>query len=222
MSARNIAAPLGMKLLIISPDVVPLVVYDYDDILWPLMRRVAERLGIDYLRATAVFRISDNPLLAEEEKRAIYAAFCDEKFFYDIEFYDDIEGILRPLELGAEAKIESNALTKKIADLKTEQLLARLPDLKPEQINMQVIEQGQACQKRLDPRTTILVEDSPYNVALSPALLNVMTMEIPWACSLEAVELMHDKHVTWRPNLRAINQCVYESIQMFLKGVESL
>lgn len=222
MSTRDIVAPLSMKLLIVSPDIAPLVVYDYDDILWPLMRRVTQRLGIDFLRATAIFRISDNPLLTQEEKQAIYAAFCDESFFYDIEFHDDIEGILRSLELGADVKIESNALSQKIAALKTEQILARLPDLKPEQVNMQVIEQGKACQKRFDPQTTILVEDSPYNVALSPALRNVMTTELPWTYSSKAIDLMQGKQVTWRPNLRAINQCVYELVQMFVKGVGNL
>lgn len=179
----------------------PLAIFDIDDVMHLLEHRIANDLGIDINRFLCTFSVRDNPQLTPSEKKAIIEAFANPKYFRDIEFLPGVERITEPQEFGALVGANSNAFSKEIGELKREQLLAAVPGLKPEQIQINVIHYGETHRKELDPRTTVLHDDSPFNVAMSPALLNSMPSWMPWTHSREALQQMASKLVTWHDSL---------------------
>ncbi len=195
----------------------PIIAYDADDVLWPLLHTVACRLGLEPDRCMNTFSIRENKLLSTEEQEKIIAAFADSEVFRGIEFFPGTADILRPTELGAKVVINSNAFTEEIAQLKHDQLLAAIPGLRDEDIHMNVIG-GHACakQKKFDPQTAIVVDDSPFNIAMSPALINVMPQWMIWSRSPDAVQRMLGKRVAWRRNLIEINKYVYAWTKVLL------
>ncbi len=197
---------------ILDSNKTSLVVYDIDDIVWLLNYRIAEDLGIDENRFLSTFSVKDNPLLSRDERQKIIAAFADSRYFENIQFMTGVENILAPQQLGAKVVFNSNSFSERIAELKTEQLLAAVPGLRQEQIQMHIIHYGKTHKKALDPSTTILVDDSPFNVALSPALMNVMPAWMPWSYSDEAIEQLADKPVKWCESLDDINDFVYQTV----------
>lgn len=193
----------------------PLVVYDVDDILWSLMDRVTEHLGIDYNRATYLFSVRDNPKLTPEEKRAIIDDFANPKMFENIQFYPGAEDILKVEQMGAHVRINSNAFNAEIGRLKTEQLLAHIPDLTPEHIQMNIINPKDTHKKEMNPDTVIFIDDSEHNILLSPAVINVMPTDRPmWCTNSEAIHRLCAAHksIAWRADLRDINRFVEMSV----------
>lgn len=195
-----------------SGQAVPYIIYDIDDVLWDLIGYVAQCYHIPIERAAAVFNIRDNPQLNPDEQEAIIAAFSDPHMFENIQFVPGVADILRPRELGARVGINSNCFNERIAELKRDQLLAAIPDLRPEDLQLNIIHYGETHHKKFAPNMTILVDDSPHNVALSPALLNVMPMSVRWAWSADALQRVSGKPVVWQTDLIAVNQYVYDTV----------
>ncbi len=195
-----------------------LAVYDADDILWMLMWRVAQELKLDWETATAVFSIRDNRRLTPYQQDAIIEAFGNPKMFENIEFLPGTSEIMRPCELGAKVMINSNSFNERIGELKCMQLLAAIPRLRPEDIQMNIISHSEAKKKPLDPRTTIFVDDSPHNVAKSPALINVMPKYMPWSWCPQAILEINGKPTVWRKDLIAINELVYDLTKYLMGG----
>ena len=188
-----------------------LIAYDVDDILWSLMSVVSRYLSIDLERCLATFGIHDNTLLTPQEQDAVIAAFSNADLFREMKFYSEAIDILRPMELGAKVIINSNSYNDEIADLKREQLLAIIPNLRKEQLCMNIVGEGKDVKhKKFNPDTVIVVDDSPFNVAMSPALVGVMSKWIPWSCSPEAKQAVRGKRVVWKNNLAEINDFVYD------------
>lgn len=197
-----------------------LVTYDYDDIFWSLLETVCRRLSIDFQRAGAVFKIKENPLLTSEEQEAIIAAFADPSFFQDIQFFPGVADITRILDLGAELRINSNAFSAKIGDLKTEQLLAAVPDLRPEQIQMNIIDHSTSDRKPIHPDTFIFHDDSPHNVLRARATINIMPDSPAWSHEPHFVNtIKQDLHrqVIWCSDLPSMNQATYQIVDFVMK-----
>lgn len=190
------------------------IVYDMDDILWPLARAVAKRCNIEYDRLVANYHIHKNRLLSQSEQKEVIAAFSDPNTFKDIKFFPGVTDITRPRELGAKVLINSSNLSPEIAKLKKEQLLATVPDLAENELHFDVIEYGKP--KTFRSEMTIFVDDSPHNVKISPALINIMPKNIAWSCNKLAQKLVVDELVFWRPSLIAINQSVYDLTKLLL------
>lgn len=180
----------------------PLASFDFDDVLHPLEYRIVDDLGIPPHKFLHTFHMPTNPLLSEAERQAIIAAFANPKYFYDIEFMPGIENLLKPQEYGARVKVESNAYSKQIGDLKRDQLLAAVPGLKPEQVVVHIIDFSRTYQKQLDPETTILHDDSPYNAEQSSALLISMPAWMPWTYSPAAIKQLSGRIVSWHDDLQ--------------------
>ncbi len=195
----------------------PLAIFDVDDILHLLCYDIAEDLEIDASRFLYTFSVRDNPLLTTSEKEAILAAFADPKYFQNIKFLPGTERILEPQEYGASVGIDSNAFSERIGELKREQLLAAVPGLKPEQVKINVIHPGEAHSKSLDPRTTILHDDSPFNMEQSPALLGSMPRWMPWSYSNEAMDQLTGKLVTWHDDLNQMIDFTCAAVQAMRK-----
>lgn len=191
--------------------------FDVDDILHLLCYNIADDLGIDTTRFLCTFSVRDNPLLATKEKEAIIAAFANPKYFQDIKFLPGTKRILELQEYGALVGIDSNAFSEKIGELKREQLLAAIPGLKPEQVKINIIHYGEAHGKTLDPQTTILHDDSPFNVRKSPALLNSMPLWMQWSYSSDAIEQMAGNLVTWHEDLNQMIDFSCAAVQAMRK-----
>lgn len=195
----------------------PRIVYDVDDVLWSLDRRVFGQLGIP-LEKHIEYRIQDNPLLTPAEREAVMAAYCDQQTFVDIEFeLPAASEIFRPEQLGAHVEIRSNCYSQAIADQKAMEVARLFPDLRPDQLILQTIS-TKTYRKDLRDDTFIFVDDSPYNIAKSDARFNIIprqnqnTSEYSQAVMLRAQdfgprprdELMRSKNV-FRPE-RPISQ----------------
>lgn len=190
------------------------IVYDVDDILWPLSRKIAKACNISHDHLTANYRIHENAFLTPEEQKSVIEAFSDPHIFEDIEFFPGVENILLPRELGAKVSINSNNLSAKIAKLKEEQLLSAIPGLSADDLHFNII--GYAGNKTFNAPMTILVDDCPYNIKDSPALLNIMPRNIAWSCNDLAREIITEKPVLWCTHLTTINRSVYELTKLLI------
>lgn len=194
-----------------------LVVYDVDDLMWPLTIRLAQRGGIDVERVLSNFTIRGNPLLTPEEQHYIIDGFGKVESFRDIQFYDGVQDILKPRELGAKVVINSNSFSQEISEAKTEQLLAAVPGLGLSDIQMNVINYSGAQSKALHRDIAFLAEDSPHNVAKSDALCSVVPSYMNWAVCPSAIQTMLGKRVVARSTLTEINQFIYDGTRYIVE-----
>lgn len=186
------------------------VVYDCDDVLWDLNTHVALLKGIDP-NCLVNFAMLENEALTMSERKAMLAGFRDAKSFVDIKFYDGADRILEAEELGATVMINSNAYNEAIAELKREQLTKLLPEMTPEKMRINVIDPDGACHKKIEKDLFIFVDDSPFNVALSEAKINIMPRRL-WNVTPKAKEIVRGKNVVWIDDLTKINQFVRETL----------
>lgn len=199
--ARNAGKP-GLK-----------VVFDVDDVLWPLGETIARHFGIELERYFHHFKVTENEKLSKREQEAVIAAYADTMFFQEIKFFPGVENLLRPRELGVMIKIKSNSFSERIAELKIQQLLAAIPGLTRDDIQMNVIDYSRTHGKTIDEDATIFVDDSPFNVSTSPAELNIMPDLGGWNSDAAAKELVRDKTVIYAKDLNEINQLIYSKLQ---------
>ena len=193
---------MGVKLL--------KVVYDCDDVLWDLNTHVANLKGIDP-DCLVNFAMLENEALTMPERRAMLDGFRDAASFVDIKFYDGANEILRAEKLGATVMINSNAYNADIAELKRQQLVRLLPEMAPEKMRINVIDPDGACHKEIERDLFIFVDDSPFNIALSEAKINIMPTRL-WNVTPKAKEIVREKNVIWIDDLTKINQFVRETL----------
>lgn len=186
------------------------VVYDCDDVLWDLNTHVANLKGIDP-NCLVNFAMLENEALTMPERRAMLDGFRDAASFVDIKFYDGANEILRAEKLGATVMINSNAYNADIAELKRQQLVRLLPEMAPEKMRINVIDPDGACHKEIERDLFIFVDDSPFNIALSEAKINIMPTRL-WNVTPKAKEIVREKNVIWIDDLTKINQFVRETL----------
>ena len=186
------------------------VVYDCDDVLWDLNTHVANLKGIDP-NCLVNFAMLENEALTIPERRAMLDGFRDAASFVDIKFYDGASEILHAEKLGATVMINSNAYNAEIAELKRQQLTRLLPEMAPEKMRINVIDPDGACHKEIERDLFIFVDDSPFNIALSEAKINIMPTRL-WNVTPKAKEIVREKNVIWIDDLTKINQFVRETL----------
>ncbi len=182
------------------------IVYDIDDTLWGLNKKVSEILGIDENKITS-FRIRENHLLSKEIQEAILNEYHKDSTFENIVWYEGVEDILMPEEFGSKIFINSNCLTERMIYLKKTQLLS-VVDIPEQNIKCNIIDHSKAMQKEIDKDTDILIEDSPYNIAISPAKINIV-INHPWNMSESANEIMKSKNIIRFDTLKEANRYIY-------------
>lgn len=192
-------------------------VFDLDDVAHDFTLRVARAVGVDYDKIQD-FRTSENTHLSPEERQALVAAFHRDDFFQNIQFYPGFERIME-VEQKHPTKVwvNSNAFTVGGRDGKFRSLRKSVPDLPPSQIRLQLIDHSKTTSKRFDDDTLILVDDSPYNVAQSPAQLNIVPIQ-PWNQTPKAFTLMAGKSVRFVPrgDFEAIFQAIDDFFAIYL------
>lgn len=162
------------------------IVYDCDDVLWPLTKVIDDKLHVDYKKHTS-FKLQDC-LLSEEEKDAFNEEFHDPDNFKNMPFYDAVPGIVDVHNLGANVIINSNCFNAEIAKQKRSELKALLPFIRTSDMHINVVT-PHTNRKTIGQDVLAFVDDSPYNIAPSEALLNVVPQK-PWNTTSAAKKVM--------------------------------
>lgn len=152
------------------------VVFDVDDTLWSLNKRIASKTELNYNKLT-VFSAHDNPNLTETERDILLSSYANSKMFENIKWDIGIEEINT---LPADIYINSNNATQEIADLKRNQLhdILTIPD---DHIIMNITGNNKSAitKKHISDDVYILVDDSPHNIEMSKAKFNII-IKRPW------------------------------------------
>lgn len=165
----------------------PKVVYDCDDVLWPLTERVCGKYRIPLGKQT-VFRIQDDPNLTDTEKQALATSFEEVENFRDMQFYPEISELSEISALGAEVVVNSNCFNEEIAESKRAQLSATLPFLRKEDLCVNVVT-PHTNRKTIGDDVLAFVDDSPYNISTSKALINLVPIR-SWNTTADAKQIM--------------------------------
>ncbi len=189
------------------------VVFDIDDVLWGLTHRVVQQLSIKY-QDWITFQVLQNERYSMETRIAINNAFRDPATFANMQFYTGVERIMDIEEYGAIVQIKSNSFSEAVAVSKRQQLLCAIPGLREEQLYLPIVDEHTTMQKRFDDDTFISIDDSPSNIAGSPACFNFMPYT-PWNVTNEARMLVASKRVTRYPQ-EDLNGLIDQIIQLLI------
>lgn len=186
------------------------IVYDIDDTLWGLNKKICEKLNIDENKITK-FEIHGIDELTKAEQDSIIYEYTNSDNFRNICWYKGIYDILAPEKLGAQIYIKSNSTSKEIAELKYIQI-KQLINIDDSRLQLHIITVGECKKKELDSDMEIFIDDSPYNIANSTAKVNII-LNHPWNTSMDALEIMAGKNVIRFDTLEEINDFVYNYVK---------
>lgn len=165
-------------------------VFDIDDTSWPLGRIASNLSGIPY-NSMVEFQVLRNPLLTKVERQRLSAVLHDPATYRRIEFYPNFDKIMSLEEYGAELFVNSNSFSQEINGDKMRQVLKEVPSFPESHMWFGVVNDESTGYKKIDDDTYILVDDSPYTIATSPARYNIVP-EMPWNQTQEALEMMRN------------------------------
>ncbi len=185
-----------------------LVVWDIDDIVWDSQGRISERLNIPF-QDLVEFHILENERLTIEQREAVNACYQDCVFYRDIKFYPGFERIMELEQYGARLQFNSNQFSLEVAEDKKQQIRAILPDARPEIFHFNIIDGATTIKKKFPDDSFIVIDDSPYNIARSPAPHNIMPI-VPWTQTAKAQAMVAHQNVYYVPqgDLEAIYRLV--------------
>lgn len=160
------------------------IIFDIDDILWPLNDRVAKRTNID-TNKLITYNPKDNPLLSENEKQRLLDEYNRADLFENIKFSSGIEKINN---LNADVYINSNVYSQRAIDLKKSQLqkILNIPD--DHYVFNLITPETSKEPKIIKSDVFIFIDDSPYNIINSNAQNNIMIKK-PYNTSQQAFDL---------------------------------
>lgn len=164
------------------------IIFDIDDILWPLNNRVAKRTKID-VNKLITYNPKDNPLLSENEKQRLLDEYNRADLFENIRFSSGIEKINN---LNADVYINSNVYSQRAIDLKKSQLQKILNIPEDHYIFNLITPEASKEPKIIKSDVFIFIDDSPYNITDSNAQHNIMIKK-PYNTSQQAFNL-YAKH----------------------------
>ena len=162
------------------------IVFDLDDTLWSLCRRVASLTGVKY-NDLVTFSIFDNPLLTDDDRARMLDAFNNAETFENIQWYEGVSDIMKLEQYGAEVYINSNCNIKEVADVKRRQL-HELLDIPDERIILNVT--SEHTKKDVGDDVYIFVDDSPHNMLYSNAKHKIM-LDCPWNINCTELKKQH-------------------------------
>lgn len=188
------------------------VVFDIDDTIWPYTQKIAKMADVSYEDWIDFHTL--NPRFTSEQKDKITAAYHSPDPYREMVFYDGFADILQLEAHGALVQFKSNSFTQELLDLKEEHLRAVLPQLRPEQLILCVVDVAQNTQKRFDDDTFIIVDDNPHSIAKAKAPYAIMP-QVPWNQSAEMRALVAHKRVFYVPSgdLPAIYRIVIDLLK---------
>ncbi len=153
-----------------------LVIFDVDDVMWDLNRKVSELTRIPYEKFTH-FSIYENPDLMDYEKQYILDVYNDPETFKNICFKTAVIDLINRIYWDYPrypVHIVSNCGSRIIKDSKMDQLLEVL-DLPEERIHLKQVDlEADHKTKELPDNIYIIVDDSPYNIVRAKAVHKIM------------------------------------------------
>lgn len=186
------------------------IIFDMDDTLWSLNKRICQHTGIPYEKIIT-FSIHENPLLTESEKQITLSSYGNTAMFENIEWFDGISQLNDMIhDENINVFINSNSINETCSALKRRQLHEIL-DLPDDHIIINDIngKKKNVIQKTIDSDTYIFVDDSPHNVAMSPAEYNIM-IKTPWNQSDAGKTIVKDKNVIYCDDFNHVLKTIYE------------
>lgn len=186
------------------------IIFDMDDTLWSLNKRICQHTGIPYEKIIT-FSIHENPLLTESEKQMTLSSYGNTTMFENIEWFDGISQLNDMIhDENINVFINSNSINETCSALKRRQLHEIL-DISDDHIIMNAIgsKKKNGIQKTIDSDTYIFVDDSPHNVAMSLAKYNIM-IKTPWNQSDTGKAIVKDKNVIYCDNFNHVLKTIYE------------
>ena len=169
------------------------VVFDIDDILWPLNKRIANLYNIDH-NALVTYSIFDNPILNDIQKDCVLKAYSNPELFKDINWFPGADMIMDLEKCGVKVFLNSNCFHKEIAKLKYEQI-HKLIDIPDSQFILNVygedVIEGHK-DKNIGDGVFAFVDDSPHNLIKANAQY-LYTLNRPWNINcpnLEAITIL--------------------------------
>lgn len=195
-----------------------LVVFDNDDTLCNTLDVILAAAGLNPEDFTD-YHTELNPEIGLAGMRRLEQAFLREDLYGLIEYDPSVKRMDEIVKLGAPVYIESNTVSQKIGEIRRQQLLSHIPALQAESIHMNVITQEQSLQKVIPKNTFIFVDDSPYNVAISTAEINIMRAR-RWNITKKARRMVASKRVIWLPDLDKIIDMICELLLLRIREDE--
>lgn len=177
------------------------IIFDVDDTLWSLNKKVCMNLNIPYEKIIT-FSVYENPLLTKNEKKKMLNAYGNPELFKDILWFDGIKRINQLNDV--DIYINSNSVNEECTKCKYKQLtsILKIPS-NHILINTIDIKNENVTKKDIDKDAYIFVDDSPHNVSLSNAKYNIM-IKTPWNQSASAKQLIKNKNVIFCENLNEV------------------
>ena len=152
------------------------IIFDMDDVMWDLNKRVAKITGIPYEKFTC-FSVYDNPNITSKERESVLTAYNRTDTYKDIIFLDPVIDLINAVYYTYQeypVHIVSNCATEAIRNVKLPQLMSVL-DLPETHIHLNVIDvKTQTKTKTLPENIFIIVDDSPHNIILAKAKHKIM------------------------------------------------
>lgn len=164
---------------------LPLVIFDMDDVLWPLNERCTSILGIT-MEQLVDYSYLQNPLLTEQQRTMLGDLYKSPSTFKDIEWYS---GVHRINTIHADVRVCSNNFNRAVAEQKIEEIKnsAVFP---LSVLTLRIVEEKNLTSKELlDQEIFAYVEDSPYNIAKSKAKYNI-AIKKPYNTNSKALSMM--------------------------------
>ena len=158
------------------------IVFDVDDTLWDLNRKVCQLTGIDYSRLTN-YRIQDTNL-TDGEVQLILSWYNDPELWTDLIWSEGVEYIHTLEDDSTKVYINSNCLNKRVADAKRK-FLSKALKIPDSRIILNVNSSG--TKKKMIDDMFIFVDDSPFNIADSTAKYTIL-LDKPWNQEIQADE----------------------------------
>lgn len=175
------------------------IVFDVDDVFWPLNRHVARIAGMDYEKIVT-YIAKENPLLDEAQRQRLHDAYQTPGLHADMDFYPDAKGfgdIAR--DPRTDPWIISNSIGQDVVDNKIRNLRRFLgPDYGLFNTIYHVITMDESGRKKFPEGIHILVDDSPLNAAASGAG-HILMPKRPWNTSEYGIRALGPavSRVTW-------------------------
>lgn len=186
------------------------IIFDMDDTLWSLNKRICQHTGIPYEKIIT-FSIHENPLITESEKQMTLSSYGNPAMFENIEWFDGVNQLNNMIhDENINVFINSNSANETCSALKRRQLHEIL-DIPDDHIiiNTTGCKKKTVIQKTIDSDTYIFVDDSPHNVAMSPAKYNIM-IKTPWNQSDAGKAIVKDKNIIYCDDFHHVLKTIYE------------
>ena len=170
------------------------IVFDCDDILWPLNERIAKAIGVKF-SDLHTFSIFENTRLSKSQRNQVYAAYGDFHTFKHINWYAGAETIMDLENHGKGVKVfvNSNSCQEEIAALKYMQI-HQLIDISDDQLILNVIDADGHKKKDIGDHVFAFIDDSPHNLLdASTKAEHLYTINTPWNINVPELDGLNIK-----------------------------